>query len=140
VAQPPLQLEESFFDVVSLEAASEYVPDAQAEPHRHGVEAQLALATVDAHPGVWRVTLDIRHKEVAGEAPRYRFRLRVVGFFAWAGYDTPAPELARLVAVNGASILYSSAREYLLLLTSRGPWGQLSLPTMSFADVTLDEE
>ncbi len=140
MAQPPLQLEESFFDVVSLEAATEYVPDPQAEPRRHGVEVQLALATVDAHPGVWRVSLDIRHKEVAGETPRYRLRLRVVGFFKRAADDTPVAEVARLVAADGASILYSSAREYLLLLTSRAPWGQLSLPTMSFADVTLDEE
>ena len=39
--------------------------------------------------------------------------------------------------MNGSSILYSSAREYLLLITSRAPWGQLKLPTMSFADLTV---
>ena len=99
----------------------------------------LGLATVDANPGLWRVALDIRHKETDGETPRYRFRLRSVGFFRYMAEERPEPEIARLIAVNGASILYSSAREYLLLLTSRAPWGQLSLPTMSFSDVTLSE-
>jgi preprotein translocase subunit SecB len=137
MAQPPLQLEESYFDVVSLEAAPEYVPDAESRPRRHGVEMQLGLATVDDSPGVWRVSLDIRHKDVDEEAPRYRFRLRVIGFFRWSTEGQPEDQVAQIVAVNGASILYSSAREYLLMVTSRTPWGQLSLPTMSFADMAV---
>lgn len=137
MAQPPLQLEESYFDIVSLEAAPEYVSDAEARPRRHGVEMQLGLATVDDSPGVWRVSLDIRHKDVDEEAPRYRFRLRIIGFFSRCSEEQPEDEIAHIVAVNGASILYSSAREYLLMITSRAPWGQLSLPTMSFADVAV---
>ena len=140
MAHPPLQLEESYFDVVNLEATPEYVPGAEGEPHRHGVEMHLGLATVDESQDVWRVSLDIRHKETAGETPRYRFRLRVTGFFRYVAEEKPEPEVAQLVAANGASILYSSAREYLLLLTSRAPWGQLSLPTMSFTDVSLTGE
>jgi len=137
MAQPPLQLEESYFDVVSVEAAPEYVPDAEAKPRRHGVEMQLGLATVDDSPGVWRVSLDIRDKVIDDEASRYRFRLRVIGFFRWSTERQPEDQVAQIVAVNGASILYSSAREYLLMITSRAPWGQLSLPTMSFADVAV---
>ena len=137
MAQPPLLLEESYFDIVSLEAVPEYVPDAEGQPRRHGVEMQLGLATVDDNPGVWRVSLDIAHKDVAEETPRYRFRLRAIGFFRYVADEKPEAEVAQLVATNGASILYSSAREYLLMLTSRAPWGQLSLPTMSFADVRL---
>ena len=142
MASPPVQLEESYYDVVSLEAPQDYVPDPHARPagppEREAL-VKLDLATVDADPGVWRVSLDIRHREAEGETPRYRFRLRVVGFFRWGGGETPNAEVAQLVAVNGASILYSSAREFLLLLTSRMPWGQLSLPTLSFADVELSE-
>lgn len=137
MAQPPLQLEESYFDVVSLEADPEYVPDAEARPQRHGVEMQLGLATVDDSPGVWRVSLDIHDKVIDEEASRYRFRLRVIGFFRWSTEGQPEDQVAQIVAINGASILYSSAREYLLMITSRAPWGQLSLPTMSFADVAV---
>jgi len=135
MAQPPLLLEESYFDVVSVEAAPEYVPDAEGRQGRHGVELQLGLATLDDDPGVWRVSLDIAHKQVDDVTPRYRFRLRVVGFFRYVADEESVPIVAQIVATNGASILYSSAREYLLMLTGRAPWGQLSLPTMSFADV-----
>ncbi|MGD9676269.1 MAG: hypothetical protein AB7V19_06260 [Candidatus Bipolaricaulia bacterium] len=140
MAQPPLQLEESYFDIVSVEAAPEYVPDPEGEPRRHGAEMKLSLATVDASPDVWRVSLDMRNKEDDGAIPRYAFHLRTIGFFRYVAEERPEPEVAQLMAVNGSSILYSSAREYLLLLTSRLPWGQLNLPTMSFADVTLNEE
>ena len=140
MAPPPVQLEESYYGVVSLEAPQDYVPDQHAQPAEREVQIKLDLATVDADPRMWRVTLDIRHSELAHETPRYRFHLRVVGFFRWAGGEIPAAEEGRLVATNGAAILYSSARELLLLLTSRMPWGQLSLPTVSFTDVTLNAE
>jgi preprotein translocase subunit SecB len=135
MAQPPLQLEESYIDLVSVEAVPAYVPDPEARPHRHGVQMQFGLATVDDSPGVWRVSLDITHKDIDAAPLRYRFRLRIVGFFRWSAEQRPEPEVAKLVAVNGASILYSAAREYLLIVTSRAPWGQLTLPTVSFADV-----
>ena len=59
------------------------------------------------------------------------------------GDDQPEPKVAKVVGVNGASNVFSSAREYLMLVTSRGPWGQLRLPAMSFADLEVaaaDEE
>lgn len=37
-----------------------------------------------------------------------------------------------LAVVNGASLLYSSIREYLLFITSRYPLGTLFLPTVNF--------
>lgn len=135
MAPPPVQLEESYYDVVSLEASPDHVPDPLAEPSESEAQITVDLATVDTSPGVWRVSLDIRHAESDDETPRYRYRLRVVGFFRWTGADEAEAEVAQLVAVNGASILYSSAREFLLLVTSRMPWGRLSLPTVSFADV-----
>jgi len=137
MAGPPLQLEESFFDAVSLEVVPEYVPDGEGRPRQHGVEVHLNLATLDDNPGMWRVTLDLTDKDVEGETPRYHFRLRIVGFFRWVRGDHPEQAVAQIVTANGASILYSSAREYLLMLTSRTPWGQISLPTMSFADVAV---
>ena len=137
MAGPPLQLEESFFDTVGVEVCPEYVPDSGGRPQQHGVEIHLNLATLDDDPGVWRVTLDLSDKDVEGETPRYRFRLRIIGFFRWVGGERPEQDIAQIVAANGASILYSSAREYLLMLTSRTPWGQVNLPTMSFADVAV---
>jgi len=38
----------------------------------------------------------------------------------------------KLLRINGSSILYSSAREFLITVTSRMPYGALILPTVSF--------
>jgi preprotein translocase subunit SecB len=45
------------------------------------------------------------------------------------------PDPEKLLRVNGASILYSSAREFLITVTSRGPWAPMILPTISFLPV-----
>jgi preprotein translocase subunit SecB len=135
--QPPLQLEESYFDLVHVEAIPEHKPAAPGESLRHEIVVQLNLATIDDRPGMWQVTLDIRGTNDAAAPPPYRFRVRGVGTFTYTGEDQSEPEIAKVVGVNGASIVFSSAREYLLLLTSRGPWGQLRLPTMSFADLQM---
>lgn len=137
MAGPPLQLEESYFDTVHLDVVPEYSPDAEGRPRQHGVQIHLNLATLDDNPGMWRVALDLTDKDVDGETPRYHFRLRMIGFFRWTGGEQTEQDVAQIVAVNGASILYSSAREYLLMLTSRTPWGQITLPTMSFAGIAV---
>lgn len=133
--QPPLQLEESYFDIVNVEAVPEHKPAARGESLQHEIVVQLNLATIDDQPGFWQVSLDIEGKDDASAPPPYRFRLRSVGVFKYTGDDQPEPEIAKVVGVNGASIVFSSAREYLMLVTSRGPWGQLRLPTMSFANL-----
>ena len=137
--QPSLQLEESFFDLVSVETVPRHMPDPGGRPAEPAVEVAVTLAIIDERPGVWKATLEIagKHENDDAEPPPYRFRLRTVGFFRYAGEQMPEAEVARVVGANGCSILYSSAREYLLLITSRAPWGQLTLPTMSFADLAV---
>ena len=96
MAQPPLLLEESYFDSGPRGGASKYAPDPDGAPRQHGVEMQLGLAKVDASPDLWRVSLDIRHQEVDDEAPRYHFRLRTVGFFKHVADERPEAEVPKL--------------------------------------------
>ncbi len=138
--QPSLQLEESFFDIVSVETVPQHTPDRGGRPAEPAVEVAVTLAIIDERPGVWKATLEIAGKDENEDAgpPAYRFRLRTVGFFRYAGEDMPEAEVARIVGANGCSILYSSAREYLLMITARAPWGQMALPTMSFAGLSVE--
>lgn len=55
--------------------------------------------------------------------------LVAVGFFE-VNSDWPDP--LKLLKINGATILYSAAREFLITITSRGPWGAIPLPATSF--------
>jgi preprotein translocase subunit SecB len=59
--------------------------------------------------------------------------VQYIGFFS---VDEPVPEgqMGRMVAVTAPSILYSSIRELLALLTGRGPMPCLLLPVVTFID------
>ena len=49
--------------------------------------------------------------------------------------EWPKEKVMDLLKITGASILYSAAREFLLITTSRLPWKPVMLPTISFAQV-----
>jgi preprotein translocase subunit SecB len=59
----------------------------------------------------------------------------LVGFFE---VDTGLPEevIGDVVAANAPAILYSAARELILLVTGRGPFPPFSLPSATFIDET----
>ena len=60
--------------------------------------------------------------------------MALVGFFGCRdGFPSPEDE-EQFVRVNGSSMLYGAAREIVRSLTSRGPWGELMLPGISFYD------
>ena len=63
----------------------------------------------------------------------YEIAITVSGVFRVVAEMEPAAA-RRLAFVNGMSILYSSARETVLLLTGRFPAGPFVLPTLSFID------
>jgi len=62
------------------------------------------------------------------------FKVVMLGLFTvdetWM--QKPGNVAEKLVLITGASILYSSAREHLLTLTSRGVYPALMLPTVQF--------
>jgi len=55
--------------------------------------------------------------------------LIAIGFFS---VNAEWKDPLKLLEVTGASILYAAAREFLITITSRGPWGAIMLPTTSF--------
>ena len=137
--QPPLQLEESFYDRVEIEALKDYQRQEYESEKPELLEVEVNLASLEAGPDKWEVRLDVRlepNEDVP--LPPYRLGLRAFGHFRVPDGSEDA-DTARMVAVNGASILFSSMREYLMLVTSRGPWGPVTLPTISFAGLEVEE-
>lgn len=129
--KPQLQLERSFFTRVEIAA------DPQHTPGRFGLEVKTAQTigstSQDGSHWIVEISISVAGKEGMPVAP-YRINLHCVGTFAFSDATISDVEKERLLAVTGASILYSQAREYLLMLTARGPWGPLQLPTVSFID------
>jgi preprotein translocase subunit SecB len=128
---PQLQLERSFFTHVEVVADQRH----QLGQREVEVTTSQTLGPASEDGARWIVELGI---SVAGKenspAPPYRINLHSVGTFTFANAGMPDVEKACLLRVTGVSILYSQAREYLLMLTARGPWGPLQLPTVSFID------
>lgn len=81
------------------------------------------------------VTLTIASKR----GQPYKFKINLVGFFKIRP-DVPEEERGRIAAVNGASMLYGSAREFIFMATSHGVHGTVLLPTISFLGLVPKEE
>ena len=71
------------------------------------------------------LNIEIRPKK-KGLYP-YIISLRIIGLFE------VAKEKAIIADINGSSILYGAAREYIYMATAHGRLGSVMLPTTSFA-------
>ncbi len=124
----PLLLETHFFTKVIVEANPDYNPGESGKISGK-IKTNVEVGQNKDDPRRWRVIL-ILHAQSKDKVP-YRIELQCVGFFK-VGPEVDEGKMEHLVRANGAAILYSSAREFLLLITGRGPWGPFYLPTTNF--------
>ena len=127
----PLRLERYFFTRMNIEANQEFDPQQPIPEAGPDVPVGVQLFRHEEDPNRFQVGLVIGGaKPAEGNLP-YRIHLEIVGQFALdEGFEHDNRE--KLVQVNGASMLYSAAREMLLGLTGRGPWPPMLLPSISF--------
>lgn len=121
----------------ALELVSYFFPhiSVSADPQFQG-KGPLALpacevkTTVERDDGrnLYQVAVEILSDAEPDKQP-YSFHLVGIGIFR---VDPSWPDPGKLLKVNGSSIIYSAAREFLITVTSRGPWGKIILPTISF--------
>jgi preprotein translocase subunit SecB len=126
----PLQLEMHYFTKVMIEADPCFQPKNDEDQH-FGVATKVDLMQHREDPRRWQVVLDIRTEAPEGKIIPYKVDLQAVGFFTVAP-DFEEAKMPKLVHANGTAILYSSAREFLLTITGRGPWPAVYLPTTNF--------
>lgn len=129
----PLTLHQYFFPCVEVTA------DPQAEfkeNHEYFFETKVNVLGPNEDK-LYQVNLEISSFPEDEDTPQpYAIRLIAVGVFHVSEkWDNPM----KLLRVNGASILFSSAREFLITITARGPWGAVSLPVLSFLQKYIDE-
>lgn len=131
----PWHLEGSYFERVEIETHPDHDPD---RSHTGNLRTDVDLKKLgDGEDGSshWQITLDVRVGAQQDDAlPPYEISLTCHGYVVVPNGEPPLEEIPQAVGVAGASLLYSSAREYLLLLTGRGLWGPFQLPMVSFAD------
>jgi preprotein translocase subunit SecB len=84
----------------------------------------------------WQVTLEVRHQPGPETNFPYSYRVVLVGQFTVATWA--ATEEERTVRIHGASVLYGMAREIVRVLTGRGPYRPVLIPTVSFYEQKAD--
>lgn len=136
----PLQLLRYFAPEISCSANLEFDPAKECvnvlDQLSVNVNVGQQQAPENAPGHSWSVEMKVSQKLKSGQNFPYRFDLSLIGlFFCRDGFPTPADE-EQFVQVNGSSMLYGAAREVVRCLTSRGPWGEVLLPTVSFYDGT----
>jgi preprotein translocase subunit SecB len=82
---------------------------------------------------LWRVALQIQQNVGAEKNAPYNFSAALVGTFE-VHPKFPADKVKQLAAVNGGSILYSTARQILREAMHNGPFPALDLPTVRFIE------
>jgi len=125
--KPPLTVKEYFFPFVQVSADPEFTPGDPVEQ----IDFETKVG-VDHNPenGLYQVNLEITAlPENEKKRTPYAIHLIVVGLFT---VSDKIEDPVKLLQITGASILYSAAREFLITITSRGPWAPFFLPTISF--------
>ena len=129
----PLRLEHYFFSRIQSEANPEFVKGEGDAPEQEDVEVGVRIVVLQHESDLNRYQLTLTVDKVTakeGVLP-YQLDFQVVGLFS-VDPDFKHDNIDKLVQVNGASMLYTAAREHVLMVTGRGPWGPFQLPTVNF--------
>lgn len=125
-----LQLEQTFLTRLEIKPSGTPPPGKSTSVN---IQAKTSIASIE-EPGRWRVDLDIEVRGEEGQpSPPYSVSISVSGLVRITSEMEPKTA-RRLAFVNGLSMLYSAARETVLLLTGRFPAGPYVLPSLTFAD------
>ncbi len=123
----PLQLDEMFFPVQEVRANPEHDPNGLRTDTQ--VNQSVNAFAIDEAAGRYGVTLEISTNRETSVNPPYFFVLHA---YAAMRVDPPLDAATRqsMVHANGQTILVGAARERLLDLSARGPWGRFLLGTL----------
>ncbi len=137
----PLQLEDSFFTALETQANPAYQLPAEGGGRmpQPAVEPQIQMVRLKGEQKRYQLTLTVESSPASEGDEPYRIHCQIVGQFV-VDDAFENDDLDRLVAINGASILYSALREMVLLVTGRCAWGAVQLPTVNFKHLDLQND
>jgi len=117
-----LRLEELFFPVQEVRANPEH--DLQGERSGTNLKHSFGIQPIEGQPGLFGVDLVLECDRDTSKNPPYFFQLQV---FALLRTETPNEAM---VASAAFSVVVGAARERLLELTARAPWGRFMMQFM----------
>jgi preprotein translocase subunit SecB len=131
----PLQLEHYFLKELSFSLTSnlETPPPGDVSYDRLDVEVNATTKTRDGNPRRWRCELSIKAKYNKRAKHPYNFAIGYVGFFSIRD-EVPTEYVETIAKANAPAVLYSAAREALVILCSRPGFPAVLLPSITFVE------
>lgn len=126
-----LQLEEYYFTEARISLSPSFKPGKGIKLSAEQLDCQIKSSYVEENDSYYIELLfnlePAKHTKI--NVP-YDISLCI------AGKITVSPDYKgdkeQIAVINGASLLYSAVREHLLYLTSRYPFGSITIPTVNF--------
>jgi preprotein translocase subunit SecB len=133
----PLLLEWYFVKELRVAWQSEFEPNERSAISVSDLSVQVTPSQNEKEPLKWAFEVSIALEDKTGKRFPYIFKIVMVGYFKISNtYAETNPSGAELLAiVNGPAVLYSAAREHITTLTSRGPFPEVILPTVTFLPI-----
>lgn len=128
----PLQLDEVFVGEVTVKPSEG--PLATPGSSECLIDAKPSYGRNAENPLKWIVKLSVDFRAAEQKSTPYEGHIDCEGYFTVADTALPEEKQRKLVAVNAATILYSTAREVVASITARGRKGKFLLPSVSFID------
>ncbi|MGL1932198.1 MAG: protein-export chaperone SecB [Desulfotalea sp.] len=132
-----LKLDKYFFPYIQVasDPSCTNVTNEAVNDISYGIKVSVSIDNKEDH--LYQVTIEVKSfpSDEDSQQP-YSIHLVAVGLFRVNNWE----EIDKLLRVNGASILYSAAREFLITTSGRGPWGPVTLPIYSFLEHYNQEE
>lgn len=130
----PLQLRQYFVTEIRITARRQFKAKEGWAYNVQNLGSDIKCHKHDKETGKWRVALRLRYNSRPDENVPYDFSIAIVGLFEvlekW-----PTAKAKSLVCINAPAMLYSAAREIIAMISGRGPWGTMLLPSMNFMPV-----
>ena len=136
----PLQLDGYVFTKLLVEANSDYDPEKQQETTESEIDFSLGIVVGKDkdNPRLYQIEIHIENLRAKTTILPYTVEAKVVGVFS-VDPEFKHDDLERLIQVNGASMLFGAAREQILTISGRGPFGPLKLPTINLLNAMTEK-
>ncbi len=129
----PLQLEIYFLKDLSFSLTNDLKKLEEEKVEFEGLDISIKdnTTSVDDDPRKWHSEVIVEAKSKSKTKVPYVFKVVMAGFFS-VDADYPEDRTKILAETNAPAILYSSIREIIINLTSRSPYPNLLLPSITF--------
>lgn len=133
--EAPLLLKTYFITYVKIKVIQNHNHEKGYTLSPKDIDSTVKFFENKKFPGVWQVQLHIEHNPKEKSNVPYAFSLTMAGFFEVIK-TYPKDKVETLLKLNAPAMLYSAAREFIAMITGRGPWDEMILPSTNFLPTT----